>query len=317
MSSSNIFPSYGSPSVSSVNGQTGIVALVKADVGLGNVLNVAQIPATEKGADEGVATLGADGKIPSTQLPATAIAEVDVVADITARDALSPDEGDIAIVQDRGDGLAETYIWDGLVWQVLSVPTAGVVSVNARTGAVTLAKADVGLGNVLNAAQIPASDKGAVNGVATLGSDGKLTSTELPTISVLTVTAAPASDVSGDGVKISLTAGENLVFGDVLYLKSDGKVWKADADAAGAYPVIGMALASISAEASGLILLFGIARNDAWNWTVGGIVYLSVTAGGLTQTAPNATDNVVQAIGIATHADRILFKPDLIYITRT
>ena len=38
----------------------------------------------------------------------------------------------------------------------------------------------VGLGNVTNDKQIPWKEKGAVNGVATLGADGKLTSTQMP-----------------------------------------------------------------------------------------------------------------------------------------
>ena len=38
----------------------------KTYVGLGNVTNEAQIPLNQKGAASGVATLGADGKVPSS-----------------------------------------------------------------------------------------------------------------------------------------------------------------------------------------------------------------------------------------------------------
>ena len=41
-------------------------------------------------------------------------------------------------------------------------------------------KEQVGLGNVTNEAQIPLSQKGAASGVATLGTDGKLTAAQLP-----------------------------------------------------------------------------------------------------------------------------------------
>lgn len=41
-------------------------------------------------------------------------------------------------------------------------------------------KDQVGLGNVTNEAQIPLSQKGAASGVATLGTDGKLTAAQLP-----------------------------------------------------------------------------------------------------------------------------------------
>lgn len=59
-------------------------------------------------------------------------------------------------------------------------------------------------------------------------------------------------------------------------------------------------------------LLMGIARNDAWAWTVGERVYLSTTGttgNTMTQTAPSGTDDCVVVIGTATHADRILFNP--------
>lgn len=45
----------------------------------------------------------------------------------------------------------------------------------------TLTKADVGLGNVTNEAQIPLSQKGAANGVATLTENGKVPASQLPT----------------------------------------------------------------------------------------------------------------------------------------
>ena len=43
--------------------------ITKTDVGLGNVTNDAQVKRSEMGAVNGVATLGADGKVPATQLP--------------------------------------------------------------------------------------------------------------------------------------------------------------------------------------------------------------------------------------------------------
>jgi hypothetical protein len=136
-------------------------------------------------------------------------------------------------------------------------------------------------------------------------------------VDTITVVAAPGSDVTATGIKAALTAGENLVFGDVCYIKSDGKAWKADANVAATFPCVVMALATIAANASGSFLLYGIARNDAWAWTVGGVIYLSTAAGSMTQTQPSATDDVIQALGIGTHADRMLFNPDLIYITHT
>jgi hypothetical protein len=122
-------------------------------------------------------------------------------------------------------------------------------------------------------------------------------------------------NLSASGNTVSLTAGENLSFGEVVYIKSDGKMWKADANAADTFPVTLMAAASISADASGNFLILGFARNDAWNWTVGGQLYLSTTAGAITQTMPTTTDDVIQHLGIATHANRIYFNPSQDFMT--
>lgn len=130
----------------------------------------------------------------------------------------------------------------------------------------------------------------------------------------IVLTPAPP-DVTVSGQTMSLTAGENVVFGDVVYIKSDGKMWKADANAAGLFPANYMATATILADAAGVFLRSGFARNDAWSWTVGGKIYLSTAAGGMTQTAPSATDNCVQILGTATHADRMDFTPSPDYIT--
>ena len=59
------------------------------------------------------------------------------------------------------------------------------VNGHALSGNVTVSKSDVGLGNVLNVAQIPATEKGAANGVATLGSDSKLTASQLPALKTI------------------------------------------------------------------------------------------------------------------------------------
>lgn len=137
------------------------------------------------------------------------------------------------------------------------------------------------------------------------------------TVPDITVTAAPASDVTAYGIKISLTAGVTMAFGDVGYIKSDGKVGLIDADAIATMSGIVMATAAISADAAGTFLLMGVARNDAWNWTVGGLIYGTVTGttgNTLSQTAVSGTDDVVQIMGVATHADRMIFKPELIQV---
>ena len=136
-------------------------------------------------------------------------------------------------------------------------------------------------------------------------------------VNAIQIPATPTSDHEGCGLIVPMTYGESLVPGNIVYLKSDGKVWKADANAAGAYPAIGIALETLGANASGKVLLFGLFLDASFAWTVGGTVYLSTTAGAMTQTAPSATDEVIQVLGVAVSATLLMFNPVLSYITHT
>lgn len=127
-------------------------------------------------------------------------------------------------------------------------------------------------------------------------------------------------DVTGEdhgasGIIVSLLYGESLVPGNVVYFsESPSGVCKADANGTDTYPAIGIALETAS-DGSHDVLLFGIFYHTAWNWTAGGNVYLSTTAGELTQTQPSATDEVIQVLGIATDIHKIYFNPSRDYIT--
>ena len=95
------------------------------------------IPLTQKGAANGVASLGADSKIPSAQLPALAITSVSVAADEVAHLALADqEEGDVVVRSDEG----KTYIHNGGTagdmtdWTELVAPGVGVTSVNGDAG---------------------------------------------------------------------------------------------------------------------------------------------------------------------------------------
>jgi len=132
------------------------------------------------------------------------------------------------------------------------------------------------------------------------------------------LTAAPSSDHLVSGTTISLVANENQAFGDVCYINSSGEAQLIDADAIATMSAVVMcADATISADATGNYLLYGIARDDSWAWTVGGVIYGTVTGTSgntLSQTAPTATDDVVQIMGVATHADRMFFNPQLVQV---
>jgi len=126
------------------------------------------------------------------------------------------------------------------------------------------------------------------------------------------------SDHGVNGPTTTLTAAESLAFGNACYVNSAGKMAKGDADSIGTAGILAMAAATISGDAAGLFALPGsFIRDDDWNWTTGFIYLDTVTPGGLTQTPPSGTDDAIQIVGIATHADRIFFFPQLLMYTHT
>ena len=159
--------------VTTVAGRVGDIVLAIADItGLSDELS-SLIPITQKGAANGVATLDSGSKIPSSQLPALAVTETYSVTDITARDALSAQEGDVAIVTDSGDGHTRSYILDDLgAWHEISTPGL-VQSVAGRIGDVVLTASDVGLGNVPN---LPKASTGQANDLGSGTTDNALMS---------------------------------------------------------------------------------------------------------------------------------------------
>jgi hypothetical protein len=122
----------------------------------------------------------------------------------------------------------------------------------------------------------------------------------------------PAGDNSAGTNSIfdPVVVGESVAFPDLLYLKSDGKWWKADADAIATMPGLRLALETKSANDTCNALVAGRVRDDDWNWTVGGAIYASTAAGALTQAAPSGTTDIVQIVGIAYHADKMIFFPE-------
>lgn len=127
------------------------------------------------------------------------------------------------------------------------------------------------------------------------------------------VYAAPDKDKSYSGMIIKLTANEAQAIGDVCYINSDGEAQLGDADAFTTSQISVMAVETIAADIVGTYLLSGIVRNDSWNWSpVGGYIYLSTsgtTGNTLTQTPPSAPDDAIVILGVATHADRLMFNP--------
>lgn len=162
----------------------------------------------------------------------------------------------------------------------------------------------------------PTGPTGATGSTGALGPTGPTGPTGATgATGVVTFDPTPDSDHTGNGVITSYTAGESVVLPELCYLKSDGKMWKADASAdTTCSSKLVLATASISADAAGNFLEYGYFRDDTWAWTVGGLIYVSETAGALTQTAPTTSTSIVRIVGYAYSADIIFFNPDSTFI---
>ena len=128
---------------------------------------------------------------------------------------------------------------------------------------------------------------------------------------------ALGSDHTATGLFIQGTVENDVAFPDILYLNSNGRYDKADADLTTTMPCVAMAMETILALATGKLLILGYVRDDTWNWTVGdqaGVIWVDVTAGSPTQTKPSGSGDQVQAIGIAISADIMFFKPDITWL---
>jgi hypothetical protein len=116
------------------------------------------------------------------------------------------------------------------------------------------------------------------------------------------------TDDTANGLAISgLNAGATIAQWEAVYVGASSTWLLADANGSGTFPARGLATAAYVNGNAAVILVTGTVRNDAWNWTPGGMIFLSETAGALTQTAPAST---VQPVGFALTADIAYFKFD-------
>lgn len=151
---------------------------------------------------------------------------------------------------------------------------------------------------ILDATIVNSVDESAGAGdagkLAALDGAGRLSSTMMPA-------------GFGDDTVI-VVASEALSAGDVVNIWNDAgtpKVRKADATTAGK-EAHGFVLASVSSGANATVYFEG--QNTSVSGLTAGPVFLSTTAGGVTNTAPSGSGNVVQRVGFATSATAINFQ---------
>lgn len=106
----------------------------------------------------------------------------------------------------------------------------------------------------------------------------------------------------------SIVSSENLAAGDWVNIYNNGgtaNVRKADATTAGK-EAMGFVLAAVTAPAAATVYFEG--TNTGVTGQTPGKVFLSTTAGVGTGTAPSASGNVVQKLGVATSATAVNFE---------
>lgn len=117
-------------------------------------------------------------------------------------------------------GLSATNVQEALVEIKDIADNGGVTGVKGnvettyRKGNVNITPANIGLGNLTNDSQVKRSEMGKVNGVATLGADGKVPTSQLPSYvdDVLEYENKAAFPATGEEGKIYVAKDTNLTF---------------------------------------------------------------------------------------------------------
>ncbi len=175
-----------------------------------------KIPTSEKGANNGVATLDASGKLTSSQVPAIAITDTFVVNNQSAMLALTAQVGDVAVRSDLSKSfILKTEPATTLAnWQELLTPTGGVSTVNGRSGAITLTPADIPQDS--SNRFVTDTEKAIWNGKASVLSN-------TTTISSTDATVVLYKDVTVTGATVGMCA---FTSDPLLYNSSLGKYYR-------------------------------------------------------------------------------------------
>lgn len=113
---------------------------------------------------------------------------------------------------------------------------------------------------------------------------------------------------------VAVTAGETFASAfTAVYLDTtdSGKAKKAQADGTAAEAdAIGILLSATADDAAGVVQVSGPVTNPSWTWTPGAALFVSATAGALTETAPVTVGHYVKPFGYAISATQIIVDPD-------
>ena len=130
------------------NGDDRKVAIGKLDAQLSNTDNRLQGIETSIGQPSGIAELDANGFVPSSQLPSFVDDVIEATDFVSLPIPTEAETGKIYVTLDDN----RTYRWSGSVY--IRISQSPVDSVNGQVGMVNITQTEVGLGNVVNEAQL-------------------------------------------------------------------------------------------------------------------------------------------------------------------
>jgi hypothetical protein len=119
----------------------------------------------------------------------------------------------------------------------------------------------------------------------------------------------------GDSYGEMIVINDNILTRDSLYYFNSSSTWSltnATNTGGGSKQLLGIATTSDGTRSP--LLIRGFFKNTAWSFTVGNILYMSTTNGGITENAPSTSGNIVRIVGYALATDEIYFNPSYDWI---
>tara|TARA_R110000823_G_scaffold304880_3_gene426661 strand:+ start:342 stop:1046 length:705 start_codon:yes stop_codon:yes gene_type:complete len=123
-------------------------------------------------------------------------------------------------------------------------------------------------------------------------------------------------NINAQVVETNNIAGEALTKGDLVYLASDGKYYKATASLnSKATTELKIALSNASIDVPISMLVYGYFDYESAILTAGNKHYVSTISGGVTDQLYLGTFNIIRYVGTAYNTQILLFNPDQTYIS--
>jgi hypothetical protein len=122
------------------------------------------------------------------------------------------------------------------------------------------------------------------------------------------VSPSTVADANSVTLEVRNTTGSTIAKGAAVYISGHNGnkilIDLADADTSGKYPAIGLASGAIDHNSDGEVTVYGeLAGIDTSSYSIGDVLYLSSTAGALTNTRPTSSADAVQNIGKVARSD--------------